>query len=93
VITDDELARVSPLAFAHVISNGHTLSGTRPSNTRATPWARRPRRGGRIGRVEVGVPRPGALRKFPGLRLEGHADVKHGVVIYLRVENIGNVQR
>ena len=45
-ITDDELARISPLAFAHVIPNGTYFA-------RPTSRARREERNGHFGPLEV----------------------------------------
>ena len=45
-ITDDELARISPLAFAHVIPNGTYFA-------QSTPLARREERNGHFGPLEM----------------------------------------
>jgi len=45
-ITDDELARISPLAFAHVIPNGTYFA-------RQTPLASREERNGHVSPLEI----------------------------------------
>jgi hypothetical protein len=45
-MTDDELARISPLAFAHVIPNGTYFA-------RPTPRARREEHNGHFGPLEM----------------------------------------
>jgi TnpA family transposase len=72
-ITDEELARISPFAFAHVIPNGtYFVRQAAPDPRRAHPGPMSVVNGGKESDLETGSCYPGALPYiFRRLRLEG----------------------